>query len=738
MQPSRPLRSLAVAIALLGVPIAARAQPNPQPNQTQVFSAFTQQARAPDLTAGTTTSRVALGAAAPVARVCNTGLVTVYVALGNATVTATLVGGFPILPGSCANMNAVGAVDLAAITASSTAVLQTSLGTGMASLGGGGGGAPSGTAGGDLGGTYPNPNVLNLANVTNGSLPNAGLLNPSFTIAGHVVALGGTQTLACADLTNASAFCSGTDAAGLTGTVASARISGAYAGITGVGTLASGAVPTSLLTGLGTGVATALGVNVGSAGAPVLNGGALGTPSSGVGTNLTGTAAGLTAGNVTTNANLTGPITSSGNATAINSQTGSGSTFVMNTAPTITGGLHTALTTFGLRDTSAAFDVTLAAASSTNLTAGRTLTFDVVNAARTMKLGANLTIASDPGAVTGAIKSNGTGTFAQAACADLAVTCLTANQTITISGDASGSGTTAITVVNANLPTGVTVAGSLLATEIAAPGTPAAGKVSLWTDTTDARFHDKNPAGTIGTTVVADTGAASNYISAISAAGVISKSRPACATLSDSGTSCTVNTGTSGATIPLLNGTNTASGTWTFSNGTSIALGANGGSTGQMSLKGSTSGTMNITTDATAANLLIATLAQTSAAQSGTMCYNAGSLIVTYDASLGCLSSSMLVKHDWKPLVSALDDVLRMEAGSFWYNDQGAVPGEQVGLNAENIATIDPRLVVYGEDGHPRAVRYLNMVAKLVAAVQELKADNDNLHAELRRPAATR
>lgn len=46
---------------------------------------------------------------------------------------------------------------------------------------------------------------------------------------------------------------------------------------------------------------------------------ALGTPSALVGTNITGTAASLTAGNVTTNANLTGPITSSGNATTITS-----------------------------------------------------------------------------------------------------------------------------------------------------------------------------------------------------------------------------------------------------------------------------------------------------------------------------------------------------------------------------------------------------------------------------------
>ena len=42
------------------------------------------------------------------------------------------------------------------------------------------------------------------------------------------------------------------------------------------------------VSGLGTGIATALAVNVGSAGAPLVNGGVLGTPSSGTATNLTG------------------------------------------------------------------------------------------------------------------------------------------------------------------------------------------------------------------------------------------------------------------------------------------------------------------------------------------------------------------------------------------------------------------------------------------------------------------
>jgi len=58
-----------------------------------------------------------------------------------------------------------------------------------------------------------------------------------------------------------------------------------------------------------------------AAGTLALVSGDLGTPSALVGTNITGTAAGLTAGNVTTNANLTGHVTSVGNATVLGSFT---------------------------------------------------------------------------------------------------------------------------------------------------------------------------------------------------------------------------------------------------------------------------------------------------------------------------------------------------------------------------------------------------------------------------------
>jgi hypothetical protein len=73
------------------------------------------------------------------------------------------------------------------------------------------------------------------------------------------------------------------------------------------------------VSGLGTGVATALAVNVGSAGAPVVNGGVLGTPSSGTVTNLTGTASININGTVGATTASTGAFTTLTASTNINS-----------------------------------------------------------------------------------------------------------------------------------------------------------------------------------------------------------------------------------------------------------------------------------------------------------------------------------------------------------------------------------------------------------------------------------
>jgi hypothetical protein len=173
---------------------------------------------------------------------------------------------------------------------------------------------PSGAAGGNLAGTYPNP-TFNTAVVTAAALT---VLDDT-TVAAMVDTLGGATS-------------------------------------TGTGGLVRASGPTLV--------------------APLL-----GTPASGVATNLTGTAAGLTAGNVTTNANLTGPVTSSGNATSLAAD------FVIPTVITVPNtGLH-------LLDTDASHDLIIKPGS--NITADRTLTVTTGDSNRTLTFSGNLNVTGD-------------------------------------------------------------------------------------------------------------------------------------------------------------------------------------------------------------------------------------------------------------------------------------------------------------------------------------------------------
>jgi hypothetical protein len=121
---------------------------------------------------------------------------------------------------------------------------------------------------------------------------------------------------------------------------------------------------------------------------------ALGTPSALVGTNITGTAAGLTAGNVTINANLTGAVTSVGNATSLGSfssanllgaltdETGTGSA-VFATSPTLVTpalGTPSALVGTNITGTATAF-------TASNVTTNANLTGAVVSTGNATTLG---------------------------------------------------------------------------------------------------------------------------------------------------------------------------------------------------------------------------------------------------------------------------------------------------------------------------------------------------------------
>jgi hypothetical protein len=157
----------------------------------------------------------------------------------------------------------------------------------------------------------------------------------------------GTNVVDAIDNLPSGATVGGVAISTASGTVTSVDVSGGTTGLTTsggpvtssgtitiAGTLAVANGGTGI-TSLGTGVGTALGVNTGSAGAFVVNGGALGTPSSGTLTNATGLPIGTGVSGLGTNvATFLGTPSSANLAAAVTDETGSGS-LVFATSPTL-------------------------------------------------------------------------------------------------------------------------------------------------------------------------------------------------------------------------------------------------------------------------------------------------------------------------------------------------------------------------------------------------------------------
>ena len=217
-------------------------------------------------------------------------------------------------------------------------------------------------------------------------------------------------------------------------------------------------------------------------------------------------------GSLTTNGIVT---TSGGDGTlSVTATTGSGNV-VLGTGPTISG-TSTSITnvgTFALRDTSAAFDVTIAATSNPALTAGRTLTINMENAARSLILGGNIDIANNLTTsgnfaltLTTTNITNVTlptsGTLATLAgnesLTNKKLGSLTTNGIVTTSG---GDGTLSVTATtgsgNVVLATGPTISGT--STSITNVGTFALRDTSAAFDVTIAATS--NPALTAGRTL---------------------------------------------------------------------------------------------------------------------------------------------------------------------------------------------------------------------------------------------
>lgn len=134
----------------------------------------------------------------------------------------------------------------------------------------------------------------------------------------------------------------------------------------------------------------------------------------------------------------------------------------------------------------------------------------------------------------------------------------------------------------------------------------------------------------------------------------------------------------------------------------------------------------NIVTLLGTTQLNVATMTQTSAAQSGTNCYNSATGAMTYDATLGCLTSLEETKNIQPGgIPQALPEIMALKPFWFTWKDKKLHrdTNQQPGLGAHATEKVDARLVGYGPDGKLRGVRYTEMVALLVAAIQQQQAE---------------
>ena len=407
---------------------------------------------------------------------------------------------------------------------------------------------------------------------------------------------------------------------------------------------------------------------------PTMTAPALGTPASGTMTNVTGTASGLTAGNVTTNANLTGNVTSVGNATTIasgvvtsdmivdgtivNGDINASAAIVDTKLATIsTGGkVSNSATTATNANTASAI---VARDGSGNFSAG-TITAALTGNASTVTTNANLT-----GHITSTGNAAVLGSFTSA-------------QLLAALTDETGTGA----AVFATSPTLVTPA----------LGTPASGVVTNLTGTASININ-----GTVGATTAT--------------------------TASFTGTTFTLDqkSNTAFATPAALTATGSRSFASTVSGGAVMGF----GTTNDVALM-NRAGTvcLGVGPNTTAINIPGA-LAVTGTLASGALTVTGA---ITATSEITAYFSDARLKDFHGTIDNALNKVNSLNGYYFTENEVAKSLGydndaRQVGVSAQEVLAVMPEVIgVAPIDGEYMAVRYEKLVPLLIEAIKELTA----------------
>ena len=123
----------------------------------------------------------------------------------------------------------------------------------------------------------------------------------------------------------------------------------------------------------------------------------------------------------------------------------------------------------------------------------------------------------------------------------------------------------------------------------------------------------------------------------------------------------------------------------------------------------------------------LANVATTSA-----LCYNTGTGLLTYDGTVGtCTVSDERLKNMGERIPDALEKLLKINGVYYTWKTPGkGEEGRQIGVGAQTVEKVFPELVQTDSDGR-KSADYQRLTAPIIEALRELKADNDNLKAEV-------
>lgn len=128
-------------------------------------------------------------------------------------------------------------------------------------------------------------------------------------------------------------------------------------------------------------------------------------------------------------------------------------------------------------------------------------------------------------------------------------------------------------------------------------------------------------------------------------------------------------------------------------------------------------------------------LASSSAVTTGTVCWTTGTGLLNVDTTTTCLLSTRKIKDNIQPIDIGLETVMKLRPVSYDLKPEHnpAHLGPQVGLISEEVQAVDDRLVSKDSKGEPMGVRYQQLTAVLLKAVQEQQLEIKHLKKRLQR-----